>query len=535
VDDVKATFTLTNNIGIAPDSAGDAAGKIYAEYKLTQGENGSGAQISLKEGEIDYIKVQVGDNNWETLKPNTDETLWFNVVKVTDEEEKTTTFYTAPLDWKEEINEATWIATGKEGTRPGTEDTYVEYKLVNSEDQISLKIGEVKLIASKDNGKWVALEANTDETLWFNKAKETGDYEFFVVTKNGAMYKATLNWRGGAVYDALKGINAYLTEGTYEYGEAPDKLEAHLNTLGIAVGEGSDYAALDKTATGGKNRKTAVFYDLNNNKPDDGYDLATLTTYFNDMVATRLVTEESMDLVNDAQSIDELNGITFVTKLLDRFQLVSYETHSDIPVETKISTLEDLVTRYNNLGSDADRDAVLQKLLNKRPEGGYSRSQATTDALKTALDEITFLIMSADDVTATTSEQFTMSVTTQGTVADADKDNLVRFYGVVSGLAASDITFESIPGGSPAVVTDETERGYAGAQEGDLVLAWGPAGGFPLGDVDYSGEGATTYFVARINTAGDYSATFVFYDITGGKQLNAAGETATITVTDSEN
>jgi hypothetical protein len=29
--------------------------------------------------------------------------------------------------------------------------------------------------------------------------------------------------------------------------------------------------------------------------------MATLTTYFNDIVATRLVTEESMDLVNNAK------------------------------------------------------------------------------------------------------------------------------------------------------------------------------------------------------------------------------------------
>jgi NADH:ubiquinone oxidoreductase subunit D len=53
-------------------------------------------------------------------------------------------------------------------------------------------------------------------------------------------------------------------------------LEEHLATLGLDVGTESDYAALDKTATGGKNRKTAVFYDLNNNKPAECYDLSTL-------------------------------------------------------------------------------------------------------------------------------------------------------------------------------------------------------------------------------------------------------------------
>jgi hypothetical protein len=337
--------------------------------------------------------------------------------------------------------------------------------------------------------------------------------------------------------DALTEVNAYLTSEKYVYAEAPGKLEPYLTTLGLQVGEGSDYAALDKTADGGKNRKTAVFYDLNNNKPSAGYDLATLTTYFNDMVATRLVTEESMDLVNNAENIDALNGISFVTMLLERFQTVSYGTHSDIPVTEKIATLQGLVNRYNGLDADGQA-AVLAKIIEKRPTDGYARSQATTDALKTALDEITFLTMSADDVTATIGVEFTMPVTTQGTVADADKENLVRFYGVITGLAASDITFESITGGSPAVVEGD-ERNNAGAGDGDLVLAWGPADGFPLGGTDEQpldyANGVTTNFKATINKTGDYTVTFVFYDITGGKQLNAEGEKVTITVTDSEN
>src|SRR5690606_13349498 len=95
-----------------------------------------------------------------------------------------------------------------------------------------------------------------------------------------------------AIAQALAAVNDYLTPANYNYAGAPEALEGHLAVLGLDVGEDSDYAALDKTASGGKNRKTAVFYDLNQNKPDEGYDLATLTTYFNDIVATRLVTEE---------------------------------------------------------------------------------------------------------------------------------------------------------------------------------------------------------------------------------------------------
>lgn len=140
--------------------------------------------------------------------------------------------------------------------------------------------------------------------------------------------------------------------------------------------------------------------------------------------------------------------------------------------------------------------------------------------------------MTAADVDATTGEEFTMAVTAQGTVADADKEHKVRFYGVIPDLAADDIEFATIPGGTPEIVTNADERGYAGANEGDLVLAWGPAGGFPLKDHDYS-QGVTTEFKATIKEAGNYTVTFVFYDITGERQLNGEDETATITVTDS--
>lgn len=227
------------------------------------------------------------------------------------------------------------------------------------------------------NDGWVVAEGLYEEVAGKNPANNGDQYYFFDKDEYAEVIKA-----------ALAAVNNYLTPENYNYSEAPETLEGHLAVLGLAVGEDSDYAALDKTADGGKNRKTAVFYDLNKNKPAEGYDLSTLTKYFNDMVATRLVTEESMDLVNNAESIEDLNGISFVTMLLDRFSVVNYKSHSDIPVETKIDTLRDLVTRYDNLGSDENRNAVLQKLLDKRPSDGYARSQATIDALAAALDEV---------------------------------------------------------------------------------------------------------------------------------------------------
>jgi hypothetical protein len=136
---------------------------------------------------------------------------------------------------------------------------------------------------------------------------------------------------------------------------------------------------------------------------------------------------------------------------------------------------------------------------------GWAGTPADVTATVTVKPQVveTSLTMSAAGVDATTGEEFTMAVTAQGTVADADKENLVRFYGVIPGLSAADIELAEIEGGKPAIVEDATERERAGAEEGDLVLAWGPAGGFPLKSHDYS-EGVTTEFKATIKKAGTY-------------------------------
>jgi len=191
---IQGSLEPTGNVGIAPDTAEeDAAGKIFAEYKLVA----DSTDISLADNNVEYIKVKVGDGEWEELTPNTDATLWFNVEAETGErtfkvKTKDGKIYNATLDWQEEIKIATWEATGEEGEHE--EITYVEYKLMYDSNQVSLAEGEVKLIAIKDDGKWLALDPNIDTTLWFNKDHATGDYEFFVVTDEDEMYEATLEW-----------------------------------------------------------------------------------------------------------------------------------------------------------------------------------------------------------------------------------------------------------------------------------------------------------------------------------------------------
>jgi uncharacterized coiled-coil protein SlyX len=132
-------------------------------------------------------------------------------------------------------------------------------------------------------------------------------------------------------------------------------------------------------------RQPSVSVDLLSNKPEDGYDLATLQEYFNAIVATRHATQASMDKVNNAESIADLEGISWVTDLLAQFEAADevYDYHSGIALSEKISTLQGLVDRYNAL-PEANQEAALEAVLEGAP---YARSQATTEALDAALTE----------------------------------------------------------------------------------------------------------------------------------------------------
>lgn len=149
------------------------------------------------------------------------------------------------------------------------------------------------------------------------------------------------------------------------------------------------------------------------------------------------------------------------------------------------------------------------------------------------LYDVTPITISTHDVYYTTSEQFSMYITVEGIVEKAYKDDFVRLYAVINDLSESDIEFEPIKGEIQEIVTDDVERAYVGADEGDLVLAWGPKNGFPFSIYDYE-KGVTTEFKVKINKSGTYTVRFVFYDITAEKQLNPGNNLATITITDEE-
>jgi len=250
---------------------------------------------------------------------------------------------------------------------------------------------------------------------------------------------------------------------------------------------------------------------------------------------------------------DVIIPVTFATKDAGHigYDAVRFEFSAAGPgdVTFKAVDSEDRLHTFTNSGAwgppggfplPADYEATTEWTLNFAARGDYTITFRLVDlAAGEAIAEVeqavtvtvpTALSMSADDITGiSVGDEFTMPVTVQGTVFPGDVDNMVRFYGVIPGLSAGDIELASIPGGKPEIVTDPVERAYAGAAEGDLVLAWGPRGGFPLGTYDYT-AGRTTEFKAAINKAGSYTVTFVFYDLTKGKQINAAGETAAINV-----
>ena len=154
-------------------------------------------------------------------------------------------------------------------------------------------------------------------------------------------------------------------------------IEANAATLGLETGTNSSYNSLIA------GRKTSVSVDLLGNKPTtDGYTIAGLKSVFDEIVATRVVFQASVDKVNNATTVEDLDGVSYVQMLIDNLNTVKkYKTHSGIEINpTLINTLTDLVTRYNGLTADK-QTKVLQTLIGKN----FASSTLTRDALDSAL------------------------------------------------------------------------------------------------------------------------------------------------------
>jgi len=163
-------------------------------------------------------------------------------------------------------------------------------------------------------------------------------------------------------------------------GAPQDSEVSYAEILGLDIGEDSDYAKL-KTYYGDRQRSVSV--DLVSNRPTEGYTLEELQAIFNDIVATRLVTQESMDLVNEAEKLED---ISYITMLVDRFKEADYEYHSNKKISERIAELEGFVKDFNYL-SEEYQEKVLDKVIEKRPDDGYSRSSNTIKALSDQLPD----------------------------------------------------------------------------------------------------------------------------------------------------
>ncbi len=108
---------------------------------------------------------------------------------------------------------------------------------------------------------------------------------------------------------------------------AYEELMKVAETLGLDVGEDSDFA---KLADG---RREAAAKDLFDNK-GEGYTLETLQATFDEIVATRKVFEESVELFKTGAQDRPLEDIKYITMLIDQLEKVEHHTiHSGKNIE----------------------------------------------------------------------------------------------------------------------------------------------------------------------------------------------------------
>jgi uncharacterized coiled-coil protein SlyX len=254
----------------------------------------------------------------------------------------------------------------------------------------NLDAGSVKSIhaiteAGVDLDEPRELTPDTDTVMWFGVAKgdgevtlkADGEYAYKVVRLDDSEYIFNFTYASSEVQGEINLVQAALQAvndaGTTAAMQAA--IEDNAAVLGLDM---ESYNELIEA------RQPSVSVDLVANK-GEGYTLDSLKKTFNAIVATRHATQASMDKVNNAESIADLEGISWVTDLLAQFEAADevYDYHSGIALSEKISTLQDLVGRYNAL-PEANQEAALEAVLEGAP---YARSQATTEALDAALTE----------------------------------------------------------------------------------------------------------------------------------------------------
>lgn len=262
-------------------------------------------------------------------------------------------------------------------------------------------------------------------------------------------------------------------------------------------------------------RRPSVSVDLVANK-GEGYSLDSLKLTFDAIVATRHATQDSMDQVNNAETVAALNGISWIESLLAQFEaaVTVYDTHSGITLSDKINTLQELVNRYNALGGK--QDEVLQIVFTNKP---YARSQATLDALDAALkvqetkkaSTYSFAFEMPTELIANQETTSNVTFSNNEPVGDYGYEGVRFKFTKVSG--EGDVIFGA---------TDSDGNSYIATNEG----YWGPGSGFAI-PASYS---ATTPWKATFNVAGTYKFTISLVDAVTDNVVADITYTVTITV-----
>ena len=178
-----------------------------------------------------------------------------------------------------------------------------------------------------------------------------------------------------AIGAALDKVNtAEITDRVAAYNLVMEVAE----TLGLNVGEGSDFAGL---VIG---RAEAAAKDLLDNR-GDGYDLATIRAAFDEIVATRLVFEESVAIFAAASETNPLTDLGYITMLIENLEAVEHQTiHSGKSIEEVIlPELEGLVADFNALTPE-QQETVLKDMN----YSATTSSTATRNALRAAITQV---------------------------------------------------------------------------------------------------------------------------------------------------
>jgi isochorismate hydrolase len=226
--------------------------------------------------------------------------------------------------------------------------------------------------------------------MWFGVAeadgevtlKADGEYAYKVVRLDDSEYIFYFTYAPGSVNGATNLVQAALDK--VNTAEITDRVAAYnlvmevAETLGLNVGEGSDFAGL---VIG---RAEAAAKDLLDNR-GDGYDLATIRAAFDEIVATRLVFEESVALFAGATTEQPLANLDYITMLVTNLEAVEYQT-----IHSGRSINDDILPELNKLVEDFEALTPEQQetVLKDMNYSATTSSTATRNALRAAITQV---------------------------------------------------------------------------------------------------------------------------------------------------